>query len=83
MASTEFPADPKEEQVADLSKGRRVTGKDRNDLAADLMHQYKDGASIRALATATGRSYGFIHRVLSESDITLRGRGGATRTKKA
>ncbi len=29
------------------------------------------------------RSYGFVHRVLSESGVTLRGRGGATRGKKA
>ena len=28
-----------------------------------------------------GRSYGFVHRVLSESGVKLRGRGGATRTK--
>ncbi|MFO7401299.1 MAG: helix-turn-helix domain-containing protein, partial [Actinomycetales bacterium] len=32
-------------------------------------------------AASTGRSYGFIHRILSESGVTLRGRGGATRGK--
>ena len=32
---------------------------------------------------ATGRSYGFIHRILTESGVNLRGRGGATRGKKA
>ena len=37
----------------------------------------------RALAEETGRSYGFVHRMLSESGVTLRGRGGATRGKKA
>ncbi|MDA8324156.1 MAG: helix-turn-helix domain-containing protein, partial [Actinomycetota bacterium] len=26
-----------------------------------------------------GRSYGFIHRILAESGVALRGRGGATR----
>ena len=35
------------------------------------------------LAEETGRSYGFVHRMLSESGVTLRGRGGATRGKKA
>jgi predicted transcriptional regulator len=39
--------------------------------------------SIRELAGETGRSYGFVHRMLSESGVALRGRGGATRGKKS
>ena len=62
-----------------LKKGTRVTGADRAKLAADLQKRYSAGESIRALAAATGRSYGFIHRILTESDVTLRSRGGATR----
>jgi hypothetical protein len=69
--------------VADLKKGSRVTGTERDKLTATLRKQYDSGASIRDLATSTGRSYGFIHRVLSESGATLRGRGGATRGKKS
>jgi len=72
----------KEEPVADLTKGRRVTGAEREKLAADLKKKYDSGTSIRALAESTGRSYGFVHRILSESGTTLRGRGGATRGKK-
>lgn len=68
--------------MAELTKGRRVTGGERDKLASDLKKKYNGGASIRELAEATGRSYGFIHRVLSESGVTLRGRGGATRGKK-
>ncbi len=71
------------EIVAELTKGRRVTGGERDKLAADLKKKYNSGASIRELAEGTGRSYGFIHRVLSESGVTLRGRGGATRGKKS
>jgi len=67
--------------VADLTKGRRVTGGDRTKLAADLRKRYESGASIRELAAETGRSYGFVHRILSESGATLRGRGGATRSR--
>jgi hypothetical protein len=67
--------------VADLTKGRRVTGGDRSKLASDLRKRYDGGASIRELAADTGRSYGFIHRILSESGAALRGRGGATRSK--
>jgi hypothetical protein len=69
--------------VAELGKGRRVSGGERTRLAADLSKQYKAGASIRSLAESTGRSYGFIHRLLGESGVTLRGRGGATRGKAA
>ena len=54
-----------------LKKGSRVTGGERDRLAADLRRKYDAGASIRALADATGRSYGFIHRMLSESGVTL------------
>ena len=64
-----------------LKKGARITGSDRNKLANDLRKQYDKGKSIRELAEAHGRSYGFVHRVLSESGTTLRGRGGATRSK--
>ncbi len=62
-----------------LRKGTRVTGEDRNRLATDLKTRYDAGESIRSLATSTGRSYGFIHRILTETGVTLRGRGGATR----
>jgi hypothetical protein len=64
-----------------LKKGTRVTGADRTKLATDLKKRYSSGESIRSLAASTGRSYGFIHRILSESGVALRGRGGATRGK--
>jgi len=71
-----------EARVAEtLKKGSRVTGAAREKLAADLKKKYDSGASIRALAEETGRSYGFVHRMLSESGVILRGRGGATRGK--
>jgi Helix-turn-helix domain len=56
-----------------------VTGADRAKLAADLKKRYDSGESIRALAATTGRSYGFVHRILTENGVSLRGRGGATR----
>lgn len=69
--------------VENLKKGARVTGADRTKLASDLKKKYANGASIRSLAEETGRSYGFVHRMLTESGVELRGRGGATRGKKA
>ncbi len=65
--------------MTELKKGSRVTGDERGALAADLKKRYEAGESIRVLAGDAGRSYGFVHRMLSESGATLRGRGGATR----
>lgn len=65
-----------------LAKGARISGGNRDKLAADLKKKYENGKSIRDLAGETGRSYGFVHRLLSESGVQLRGRGGATRSKK-
>ena len=65
--------------MAEMKKGARITGSERSKLAADLKRKYAQGASIRALAAETGRSYGFVHRILTENDVDLRGRGGATR----
>ncbi len=63
-------------------KGRRIVGAERQTLAKDLVKRYTSGESIRALAASTGRSYGFVHRVLTESGVQLRQRGGARRRKK-
>lgn len=65
--------------VETLRKGTRVTGSERSQLATELKRRYDQGESIRTLAAATGRSYGFVHRILLESGASLRGRGGATR----
>nr|WP_221442553.1 helix-turn-helix domain-containing protein [Nocardiopsis algeriensis] len=62
-----------------MQKGIRVSGEDRSQLASELKRRYDGGESIRQLAAATGRSYGFVHRVLSEAGVELRGRGGAAR----
>ncbi|MFN8077882.1 MAG: helix-turn-helix domain-containing protein [Kineosporiaceae bacterium] len=64
-----------------VKKGARITGADRDKLATELSKKYQEGSSIRALAESTGRSYGFVHRILTENEVSLRGRGGATRGK--
>ena len=70
-------------ETVSLSKGARVTGRSRDKLQHQLKRQYEAGASIRSLARATGRSYGFVHNVLVEAHVQLRGRGGANRRKLA
>ncbi len=62
--------------TATADKGRRVVGAERQTVATALASRYVRGESIRMLAAATGRSYGFVHRVLSESGVRFRGRGG-------
>ena len=69
--------------MAALKKGRRIVGAERETLTDEVRRRYSNGASIRELATDTGMSYGFIHRLLVESGTELRGRGGPTRAKKA
>ncbi|MGL5858629.1 MAG: helix-turn-helix domain-containing protein [Angustibacter sp.] len=64
-----------------MKKGARLTGDDRTQMAQSVIELYQEGKSIRDIAEQTGRSYGFVHRVLSESDVALRGRGGATRRR--
>jgi Helix-turn-helix domain len=63
-----------------IKKGTRVIGADRSRLGTVLGKRYDSGESIRSLAASTGRSYGFVHRLLREAGVELRRRGGATRT---
>ncbi len=65
-----------------IAKGRRVKKAERDKLVAKLVKRYQKGASIRVLAEEVGRSYGFIHRLLSEAAVEFRSRGGAQRTRK-
>jgi transposase len=66
-----------------LVKGARITGKAKDKLTAEIAKKYNGGATIRELANEYGRSFGWMHRVLSEAEgVTLRGRGGATRGAK-
>lgn len=69
--------------MAELKKGARITGSDRAKLSTEIKAQYRKGASIRQLAETHGRSYGFMHRMLSEAGVELRQRGGRTRIKRA
>ncbi|MFC9930945.1 helix-turn-helix domain-containing protein [Streptomyces sp. NPDC127190] len=62
------------------SKGKWITGGAREKLAEVFAGEYKEGRSIRAIAEAHGRSYGFVHRVLTEADVPLRSRGGDVRS---
>ena len=65
-----------------LAKGSRITGTQRTELASRYAKRYSAGESIRKIADDAGRSFGFVHGVLKEAGVELRGRGGATRGAK-
>ena len=55
---------------------RRIVGAERSTWTKDYLRRYSGGDSIRTIARETGRSYGFVHRILTEGGATIRGRGG-------
>ncbi|MBB6036905.1 helix-turn-helix domain-containing protein [Phytomonospora endophytica] len=59
-----------------LEKHKKVRGAQRTVLVSSLVAAYIAGRSIRALAAELGRSYGFVHRLLADSGVALRPRGG-------
>lgn len=65
-----------------LSKGVRVAGQQRTEVANRIKERYMAGETIRSIAADVGRSYGFVHGLLREQEVPLRARGGDTRSKK-
>ena len=65
-----------------IAKGVRIIGEQRDVLVSELAERYAAGESIRSIAQDIGRSYGFVHGVLRQSQTPLRGRGGATRNNE-
>ncbi|MET7458455.1 helix-turn-helix domain-containing protein [Streptomyces sp. NPDC005574] len=60
-----------------------IPGPERDRVAAELKAKYEAGASIRALAEESTRSYGGVHQLLADAGVVFRSRGGATRTGRA
>jgi hypothetical protein len=55
----------------------KVLGTRRETLAELIVRRYSDnGETIRTIANDIARSYGFVHRVLTDSGVGLRPRGG-------
>jgi transposase len=66
-----------------VMKHKRIVGGERAQLAAAVAERYAAGDSVREIAELIGRSYGFVHRLLEETDTTLRPRGGNRRSARA
>ncbi|MFE4519821.1 helix-turn-helix domain-containing protein [Kitasatospora sp. NPDC056783] len=58
-------------------KGSHLKGAARKKFAAKLRKNYDSGASIRALAEETGRSFALVRQLLEEAGTAIRGHGGA------
>lgn len=61
---------------------RRIVGTERVTVTKDCVHRFLAGQSIRSIATDLGRSYGFVHRILTEDGVRLRPRGDARHTAR-
>ncbi|MFK0047863.1 helix-turn-helix domain-containing protein [Streptomyces sp. NPDC090741] len=62
-----------------IPKGKRLTGDARTAFVRAVVAAYMDErqGSIRQITQETGRAYGTIHRLLTDANVPLRGRGGA------
>jgi hypothetical protein len=49
----------------------------KETIKPEIISRYRSGYSIRAIAEAVGRSYGFVNRIISDSDTPMRPQGGA------
>lgn len=63
----------------EISLHQRIAGADRARLAKALVKGYEGGASIRELASQHATSIGRIRRLLVESGVQFRPRGGRRR----
>jgi hypothetical protein len=55
---------------------RRLTNDEFAEWTAHVVHRYQHGTSIRAIAEATGRSYGTVHYALTRAEVPRRAAGG-------
>lgn len=53
----------------------RLWGEDRLVLAKRMAEDYEAGATVRAICTKYGRSYGSVHDLLALAQVTFRPRG--------
>lgn len=66
-----------------LSKGKRISGRLREQVQASFVERYLAGESIRSLAADSGRSYGFVQGLLKDAGVEFRSRGGSRKPKQA
>ena len=65
--------------MRDYKPGTQLTGQDRETARQQAADLYGQGATIRSISVALGRSYGGTRVLLLEAGVTLRARGGGLR----
>jgi DNA-binding NarL/FixJ family response regulator len=58
------------------SSSRRRPAPLTDEQRAEIVRLYVGGATVRDVANRIGRSYGTVHRVLTDEGVTMRGRNG-------
>ncbi len=59
-----------------VGKWTRLTGEERDEFCTQVAHMYREqDMSIREIGQQVGRSYGAVHRLLTEAGVTFRPRG--------
>lgn len=66
-----------------VERNKRLSADERQQLGAQLADEYGSGASLSALAERHGTSAGRVRLILLEQGVTLRSRGGDTRSAEA
>jgi len=69
-------------KVPQLKRGQRLSERERDEIGADLLRRYQQGSSIRQICDETGYSIGRVRRLLVDSGVAFRSRGGATRASR-
>ena len=59
-----------------VRRAEHIVGWERSRVAEHLRARYVAGATIRDLATETGRSYHWVRGMLLKAGVVLRARGG-------
>ena len=62
-----------------FARYEHLSGSARAEARNVAATRYSEGATVRDIAAELGRSYGFVHRLLIESDVPLRSRGARTK----
>ncbi|MER7014580.1 helix-turn-helix domain-containing protein [Saccharopolyspora sp. NPDC000359] len=70
-------------QVPRIPADVTVAGEYRAEVAHVFRAAYERGATIRALVKTSGRSFGFVRKLLGESGATMRPRGGPWRRRSS
>ncbi|TLQ39342.1 helix-turn-helix domain-containing protein [Streptomyces marianii] len=76
-AAYSSPSPAAREQAPVVKPGQRLTGDLAKAFSAYVVSLYvePEPMAIRAICEKTGRSYGNIHRILSDAKVTMRNRG--------